>query len=130
MIIKDENVFIDIVINEKRYSHLSLEEVEQLLEEHKIIDLNPKEMVDIENCFAYFEGDDDNNEFACRIYKTMLGTDTWIMLMKDDCEGYALYENPESHQYELAWYHRKLEEPLTESEEKKMITCYIPHGND
>lgn len=130
MIIKDENVFIDIVINEKRYSHLSLEEVEQLLEEHKIIDLNPKEMVDIENCFAYFEGDDDNNEFACRIYKTMLGTDTWIMLMKDDCEGYALYENPESHQYELAWYHRKLEEPLTESEEKKRITCYIPHGND
>ena len=130
MIIKDENVFIDIVLNGHTYSHLSLGEVEQLLEEHKIIDLNPKEMADIENCFAYFNGDDDNNEFACRIYKTMLGTDTWIMLMKDDCEGYALYENPISHQYELAWYHRKLEEPLTESEEKKMITCYIPHGND
>lgn len=130
MIIKDENVFIDIVVDDVKHCSLTLREVEELLGEYKIIDLNPKEMVDIPDCFAYFNGDDNNNEFACKIYKTMFGLDTWIMLMKDNCEGYALYENSESHEYELAWYHRKLEEPLSQSEEKKMITCYVPHRND
>ena len=65
MIIKDENIFIDILINGKKFSKLN-----------------------------------------------------------------ALYENPESHEYELAWYHSSLEEPLDENEEKKRITCYIPSTNN
>ncbi len=130
MIIKDDDVFIDVVVENVKFSHLSLRNVEELLSEYKNIDLNPKEMMDIPNCFAYFSGDNDNNEFTCKIYKTMFGLDTWIMLMKDNCEGYALYENPESHEYELAWYHRTLEEPLSEDEEKKMITCYVPGRNN
>ena len=48
------------------------------------------------------------------------------MLMSDNFEGYALYENPENHEKELAWYHKKLEEPLTRSEEEKIRTCYTP----
>lgn len=130
MIIKDENVFIDVAVDGVKHSRLCLREVEQLLGNHKIIDLNPKEMVDIPNSFAYFSDDVDNNEFACKIYKTMYGSDTWIMLMKDNCEGYALYENPESREYELAWYHRKLEKPLSPEQERKMITCYVPGRND
>lgn len=126
MIIKDDNIFIDIYIDGKHFSNLSLGKVEELLSEYKNIDLKSKEMSDIPNCFAYFSGDVDNNEFICRIYKTSFGLDRWIMLMKDDREGYALYENPDSHEYELAWYRSDLEEPLDEIEEKKMISCYIP----
>lgn len=130
MIIKDENIFIDILINGKKFSKLNLRKVEELLSEYKNIDLKSKEIVDIPNCFAYFCSDIENNEFICKIYKTSFGLDRWIMLMKDDYEGYALYENPESHEYELAWYHSSLEEPLDENEEKKRITCYIPSTNN
>ena len=108
MIFKDEKIFIDICIDGKRFSNLSLKMVEELLSEYKNIDLNYKEMRDIPNCFAYFNGDVDNNKFRCKIYKTSFGLDRWIMLMKDDCEGYALYENPETNEYELAWYHSDL----------------------
>lgn len=130
MIIKDENIFIDICINGKLFSNLSLRKVEELLSKYKNIDLSSKEISTIPNCFAYFSSDNNNNEFTCKIYKTSFGLDRWIMLMKDDYEGYALYENPESHEYELAWYHSELEEPLDENEEKKMISCYIPGTNN
>lgn len=130
MIFKDENIFIDISIDGKHFSNLSLRKVEELLSKYKNIDLESKEMSDIPNCFAYFSSDVENNEFSCKIYKTSFGLDRWIMLMKDDCEGYALYENPKSHEYELAWYHSELEEPLGEIEEKKLITCYIPSTNN
>jgi hypothetical protein len=46
--------------------------------------------------------------------------------MKDDVEGYALYENPQTERMQLAWYHRKLDKPLTQDEEEKLITCYVP----
>jgi hypothetical protein len=130
MIIKDENIFIDISVDGKIFSNLTLRQVEDLLSKYKNIDLKSKKMSAIPNCYAYFSSDIDNNEFLCKIYKTSFGLDRWIMLMKDDYEGYALYENPESHEYELAWYHSELEEPLSETEEKKMINCYIPSTNN
>ena len=61
MIIKDENIFIDILINGKKFSKLNLREVEELLSEYKNIDLKSKEIVDISNCFAYFCSDIENN---------------------------------------------------------------------
>ncbi len=129
MIINDTDIFLDIFIGNDKFSRLSLREVEERLSTYKNIELKPKEMATIQNCYAYFCRDNDNNKFTCKIYKTSFGIDRWIMLMKDDYEGYALYENPESHEYELAWYHSKLEEPLSEDEEKKMITCYVPITN-
>jgi hypothetical protein len=48
--------------------------------------------------------------------------------MMDEIEGYALYENPKSHEYELAWYNSNLEEPLSEREEEKIRRCYNPHN--
>ena len=64
MIFKDENIFIDIHINGKHFSNLSFRKVEELLSVYKNIDLESKEMSDIPNCFAYFSGDVDNNEFS------------------------------------------------------------------
>ncbi|MBE6485855.1 MAG: hypothetical protein E7Z85_03305 [Methanosphaera stadtmanae] len=130
MIFKDENIFIDICIDGKCFSKLSLIQVEELLSEYKNIDLMSKEMSIIPNCYAYFNSDINNNKFTCKIYKTSFGLDRWIMLMKDDYEGYALYKNPNTHEYELAWYHSELEKPLDEIEEKKMISCYIPSTNN
>jgi hypothetical protein len=83
-------------------------------------------MHSIPNCYAYFNDDDENNKFVCKIYKTCTGTDRWIMLMYDENEGYALYQNPENNEYQLAWYHKKLEKPLTKKEEEKIRKCYSP----
>lgn len=128
MIISDENIFLDIVVNDEKFSHLCIREVEELLNRYKYEndEMEAKEMISIPNCYAYFCEDNENNEFTCKIYKTSFGTDRWIMLMHDESEGYALYENPENNEYQLAWYHTKLEEPLSPGEEKKMITCYVP----
>lgn len=128
MIIYDKNIFLDIVIDDEKFSKLTIRNVEELLEKFKYEnnDLKPKEIVNIPNCFAYFSDDRENNKFTCKIYKTSTGTDRWIMLMKDENEGYALYENPASNEYELAWYHKKLEEPVSELEEEKIRTCYVP----
>lgn len=52
MIIKDENIFIDILINGKKFSKLNLREVEELLSEYKNIDLKSKEIVDIPNSYS------------------------------------------------------------------------------
>ncbi|RAP52275.1 MAG: hypothetical protein BZ138_03415 [Methanosphaera sp. rholeuAM270] len=129
MIFVDSSIFLDIVWNGDRYFHLSIREVEELLSKIKYEnnELKAKEMISIPDCYAYFSEDIENNKFLCKIYKTSFGSDRWIMLMKDENEGYALYENPESREYELAWYHAKLEKPLTPAEEEKMITCYRPH---
>lgn len=128
MIISGENVKLNIVWDGKVYESLSPEEVEKLFSKTKT-DLNnlmPKQMKSIPNCYAYFCSDKMNNQFTCKIYKTMHGTDRWVMLMKDENEGYALYQNPESREYELSWYHKSLSKPLEPEEEKKRITCYIP----
>lgn len=128
MIVRD--VFLDVVIDGDVFFGLGLSEVEDLLSKFKddYIDLKPKEIRSIPNCFAYFSDDADNNRFMCKIYKTSFDKDRWIMLMKDDCEGYALYKNPSDDAYELAWYHSKLEEPLSESEEERIRTCYNPNN--
>lgn len=132
MIICDKNIFLDIVLNDEKISHLTIREVEELLSEMKYDnnELKPKEMTSIPNCYAYFSEDNENNEFICKVYKTSVGSDRWIMLMKDENEGYALYENPKNKEYELAWYHKKLEEPLSPLEEEKIRTCYVPKHND
>lgn len=131
MIIRDCDVFLDVVIGDERFFSLCLSEVEDLLSEYKdkYDDLMAKQMVSIPDCFAYFTGDVDNNRFTCKIYKTSFGNDRWIMLMWDDYEGYALYKNPENSEYELAWYHSRLDEPLSESEEEKIRKCYNPFTN-
>lgn len=128
MIIDDNNVLIDIVLDNERFSNLNFFEVEKLLLKYKehYNNLMPKEMTSIPNCFAYFSNDINNNEFICKIYKTSFDTDRWIMLMKDDYEGYALYKNPSNNKYEIAWYHSELEEPLDANEEEKIRTCYNP----
>ncbi|MBR0471871.1 MAG: hypothetical protein IJI98_04155 [Methanosphaera sp.] len=130
MIISDDNVFLDIVIDDEKFSCLKFSEVEELLHEYKYKnnEMLPKEMISIPNCYAYFNKDDENNRFTCKIYKTLLGSDRWIMLMYDENEGYALYQNPENKKYQLAWYHTKLEKPLSPSEEKKIMKCYCPIG--
>lgn len=128
MIIDDENIFLDIIIDDEKFSKLSILEVEKLLSKYKYENnkIKPKEMISIPNCYAYFCDDEEYNEFSCKIYKTMFGTDRWVMLMYDENEGYALYQNPENKKYQLAWYHRKLEEPLSPIEEKKIMKCYFP----
>lgn len=128
MIINCDDVLINIVLDDIEYFNLNFNDIENLLGKYKneYNDLAPKEIRSIPNCYAYFVGDNDNNEFTCKIYKTSFDTDRWIMLMSDDFEGYALYENPESHEKQLAWYHTKLEKPLNENEEEKMRTCYTP----
>lgn len=130
MIINDENIFIDVIVDDEKFCHLSISEVEELLNKYKYQknEMKPKEMISIPNCYAYFCEDNENNEFRCKIYKTAFGSDRWVMLMHDENEGYALYENPENNKYELAWYHRKLEKPLNANEEEKIIKCYIPIG--
>ncbi len=129
MIIHDDNVLVDVRLNDVFHYGLTLRGIEELLGKYKDHnnEMKAKEMIGIPNCYAYFSEDNENNEFVCKIYKTSLGMDRWIMLMKDEFEGYALYENPESHEYELAWYHGKLDEPLSSAEEEKIRTCYNPY---
>lgn len=131
LIVRDCDVFLDVVVGGVRFCSLRLCEVEDLLSGYKFEhdDLTPKQMLSIPDCFAYFSDDVDNNRFVCKVYKTSFGTDRWIMLMWDDCEGYALYENPESGEYELAWYYCGLEEPLSDAEEEKLRSCYCPCTN-
>lgn len=126
MIINSSRVKLNISLAGIVHENLSLEKVDSLLGPFKNQEILPKQMISIPNCHAVFCSDVDNNKFDCKVYRTTLGNDRWIMLMKDDFEGYALYENPVSRKMELAWYHRKLDEPLSQEEEKKMITCYVP----
>lgn len=128
MIISDENILLDVVLNDEKFSGLSIHEVEELLSEYKYKnnELKPKEMINIPHCYAYFSEDNENNRFTCKIYKTLHGTDRWIMLMYDEKEGYALYQNPENQKYQLAWYHTELEKPLTNNQEEKIRKCYCP----
>lgn len=128
MIISDEYVRLDVFIADECYCELTLSEVAELFENNmNNIDLKPRQMSSIPDTFVYFSEDIDNNKFACKIYKTKYGSDRWLMFMKDNFEGYAMYKNPVSNRYELSWYHDKLEEPLSESQEKNMITCYVPN---
>ena len=129
MIIDDKDIYLDIIIDDKKFSSLSIKEVEELLQKYKNVNnkMLPKEMISIPNCYAYFSED---NKFTCKIYKTAFGTDRWIMLMHDENEGYALYQNPENKEYQLAWYHRQLEKPISPSEEDKMRKCYSPHNKN
>lgn len=131
MIVRGCCVFLDVVVGGECFVCLSLSEVEDLLSRYKYEydDLVAKQMVTIPDCFAYFNGDVDNNRFTCKVYKTSFGNDRWIMLMWDDCEGYALYKNPSNDEYELAWYHSGLEKPLSEADEEKIRTCYNPLTN-
>ncbi len=131
MIIRDDGVLLCVCVDGILHRGLRLVDVEALLSgyKNKYSDLDAKQMISIPDCFAYFSEDDDFNRFVCKVYKTSFGNDRWIMLMSDDCEGYALYENPESGGYELAWYHCRLDEPLSESEEEKVMTCYNPLTN-
>ena len=122
------DVFLDVYYKNSWHKSLALEEVEDLLSDFKnnIIEIEPKEMISIPDCYAYFSEDNNLNRFDCKIYKTLYGTDTWIMLMKDNYEGYALYKNPVTKKFEISWYHSKLKEPLDIKEEEKMISCYYP----
>ncbi len=126
MIITDDKVFLNLFKDDNSYFNLTFSEFESLLEEYKNVDLKPCEMFDIPNTKAYFSNDSDKHEFNCKIYKTMMGSDKWIMLMKDNTEGYALYLNPATNKFELSWYNVNLKEPLSEDEEEKIRTCYVP----
>lgn len=128
MIISGNDVKLNIFWNDKVYESLTFSEVEELFKEYKdgICELKPQEMMSIPDCYAIFCEDNSNNKFECKIYKTLYDKDIWTMLMKDNYEGYALYQNPKTGKYEISWYHTKLTKPLDKKEEEKMITCYIP----
>lgn len=128
MIIDDVNVKIDLKYEDNLYSNLKLFEVENLLANVKsnTTKLSSKEMIKIPNSTASFSDDEDKHIFHIYVYKTSMGSDKWILLMKDDKEGYALYKNPVTEKMQLAWYNKNLEKPLPPNEEKKLITCYVP----
>ncbi|MBE6494411.1 MAG: hypothetical protein E7Z84_07380 [Methanosphaera stadtmanae] len=126
MIITEDEVLLNLIKEDNSYYNLTFSEFESLLDEYKNVELKPREMLDIPDTKAYFSNDHNKHEFNCKIYKTMMGLDKWIMLMKDDVEGYALYLNPATNKYELAWYNVNLKEPISEDEEDKIRTCYVP----
>lgn len=128
MIISDDVVHINIKTKDNLYANLKFDEVEELLSVHKEItgNLQPKERIKIEDMIIYFSSDKEKNIFYPYVYKTSTGSDKWFLFLKDQQEGYALYENPQTHKMELAWYHSNLQEPLNQEEEQKYITCYIP----
>ncbi|WP_455645715.1 hypothetical protein [Methanosphaera sp.] len=128
MIISEDEVLLDLTIDDKFYPNLKLSEVEELLNSYKLSvgDLKPMKYVLLDNIFMSFSEDLDKNKFFCRIYKTLEGTDRWILFMMDDIEGYALYMDPTTNKMVLAWYNSSLNEPLDEESEKKVMTCYIP----
>lgn len=133
MIIRDENIKLNLFLNNKEYYNVSFDEIESLLGLYKDKlknSLKPKEMVSVDNAYVYFTGDNTKNRFYCKIYKTCSGPDVWILLLIDDKEGYALYENPLTNKHELAWYRTDLIEPLSEENERKLITCYVPEKSD
>lgn len=128
MIIKDSSVSISILLEDDVYHGLLLQDADKILSEYKnkYTNLKPRESKKIENAQMYFDDDENKNKFNIEVYKTSQGEDKWILFMKDDIQGYALYENPSTNEYELAWYHSKLDKPLTKEEEKSLINCYIP----
>ena len=128
MIITEDKVFLDLLKDDTFYSKLTLSEFEYLLREYKNVELKPREMITIPHAKAFFCEDSEKHEFICRVYKTMMGSSKWIMLMKDNIEGYALYRNPATNKMELAWYNTNLNEPLSEEEERKIRTCYVPYS--
>ena len=129
MIISDENVHLDINLDGEFFGDLTFAEVEDLLGDFKISlkeSMEPREVVCVPGGVMYFSCDEDRHPFFIRIYKTLVGSDRWILFMKDDNEGYALYLNPASCKYELAWYMMYLNEPLCKEDELKLRTCYVP----
>ena len=128
MIINESDVKINLIYDGNLHSNLKLSEVEEFLSVHKQshTDMKAREMIRIDDTSMYFSQDKDKNIFYPYVYKTSMGSDKWIVFMKDDVEGYALYENPQTERMQLAWYHRKLDKPLTQDEEEKLITCYVP----
>ena len=128
MIIKEDDVLLDISINNKFYSHLSFLQVMNLLEHYvsDVGDLEPMTSKVVHGVYMYFSCDEDRHRFYTKIYKTMHGTDRWILFMKDENEGYAIYMNSVTNKIELSWYNRLLNEPLNKEEERKRITCYVP----
>ncbi|MCD7781916.1 MAG: hypothetical protein LUG89_04420 [Methanosphaera sp.] len=130
MIFKDGEVLLNIYINNKLYEDLSLSDTHSLLEDYKIstsTHMDACDLIRVNGVSMYFSGDPDKHIFYCYIYKTMTGTDRWIMFMKDDNEGYALYLNPATNKYEISWYNRSLSRPLDQIDEEKIITCYVPN---
>ena len=128
MIIDEADVKINLICRDNLHSNLKLCEVEEFLSGYKQIHPNMKarQMIKIDETSISFSGDANQNVFYPYVYKTSEGNDKWILFMKDDVEGYALYKNPQTEKMQLAWYHRKLDKPLTPEEEEKIITCYVP----
>lgn len=128
MIINDDDVCINIKTKDNLYSNLKFDEVEEFLSIYKKNTKNilPKQHILIPDITVYFSDDKEKNIFYPYVYKTSTGSDKWFLFLKDQQEGYALYENPQTHKMELAWYHSNLQEPLNQEEEQKYITCYIP----
>ena len=131
MIIYEDDVKINLISRGNLHDGLKLCEVEEFLSGYKDIHKNmqAREMIRIDDNHMYFSDDEDKNIFYPYVYKTCEGADKWILFMKDDVEGYALYENPQTGNMQLAWYHRNLDKPLTQEEEEKLITCYVPTYN-
>ena len=122
----DDTITLDLYLDEKEYLEITLYRFYELLEKY-VLDFTPKptEMIEIPNAVVNFS-ENNNYKFSCHIYKTTVGKDKWILLMQDDIEGYALYENPATHKLELAWYNTTLDNVLPEDEQEKIRTCYVP----
>lgn len=128
MIISNE-IKVDLFLNDDEYVNISLDRLELLLSPYKEKVqgvLHPKETLSINNAYICFSDDDEKHVFYCKIYKTSVGPDIWILLLADKREGYALYKNPLTNKLELAWYRSDLQEPLSKEMERMKITCYIP----
>lgn len=128
MIINDDDIKINIIYKDNLYSNLKFDDVEELFSDYKNRqkNLKPKEMIRIDDSIAVFSNDRDENKFYPHIYNTSTGEEKWVLLMATDDEGYALYKNPVTGKMQMAWYNKNLEKPLTDDEEKKLITCYNP----
>lgn len=128
MIIDEDDVKINILHKGNLHKQLKLCEVEEFFSDYKKSNTKtgPREMIIIPDTSISFSDDKDNNTFHPYVYKTSEGNDKWILFMKDDVEGYALYKNLQTEMMQLAWYHRRLDKPLTPDEEEKIITCYVP----
>ncbi len=129
MILRENDVLLNITKDDKLHENLTISDTEKLLKPYRDsteVDISKKSTIDVPGVTMYFANDENKNIFQCEIYRTIDGSERWIMFMKDDVEGYALYYNPASKEYEMAWYNSTLKDPVDEEEEKKMITCYVP----
>ncbi len=128
MIFSEDDILLNLNLDGNFYEKLTLGEVEYLLHDYKSSCgvLKSKEVFNIPDAFMYFAGDEDKNLFSIKIYKTLEGTDIWILFMMNNVEGYALYNNFSTNKLELAWYNANLKEPLSQEKEKEFITCYVP----